>query len=754
MSGFKLILLLCSLFLATGSTFAQDWVIHSTSDNSEVTKRHETGSVVDGNKLYVLGGRGNRPVQVFDSSQNKWSTLAPLPMELHHFQPVALDGYIYVIGAFTCCYPDEPSISDIYRLNLATNTWETFGTIPAARLRGSTGTVVYNNKIYLIGGNTNGHSGGAVDWFDEYDPATGTWRTLPDSPNARDHFSAAMVGNKLVAVAGRQTNRSFGGMVAATDVYDFATNSWSSKVSIPTPRAGTMLGVKDGSVIIMGGETDTQVEAHDEVEAYDVDGNKWRTLPPLDQGRHGGAGGVIANTLHAITGNLFRGGGQEVSLHETLNLADSDNDGIFNFEDTVDNNISPDSDNDGLTDSQETELQTDPQNPDSDNDTLTDAEEVNQHQTNPLDQDSDNDGLQDAEEINNNTDPLDADTDADGLSDIDELQTHKTNPGSPDSDGDSLTDFDELQLHFTDPLLADTDNDGLNDNEEVNTYNSDPNAWDSDGDGISDATEVAEGTNLTNPDQDSDGILNSAEGNADPDGDSIPNFQDLDSDNDGISDTLENGLTDDNNDGKLDSGSDASDALLDTDQDGVSNIADIDSDQDGLTDIAESGQANSNEGRVPAAEFTDSNQNGWHDALEGAIPVDTDQDTTPDFLDLDSNDNGITDIVESGIIDADNDGKIDTFIDTNSDGLHDDVEGLERIPDASIPDTDNRGEQASVEEAQTKSLATSSSGGGCTIGKSGAGSDPLLPLVVLIFAAALMQRRRCHPQPHRERNRR
>ncbi len=725
MSGIKSFLLLCGLFLAAGSTFAQDWQIHTTTDNSEVIKRHETGSVVEGSKIYVLGGRGNKPVQVFDSSQNKWSTLAPLPLELHHFQPVVLNGYIYVIGAFTCCYPTEPSVSDIYRLNIATNTWETFGTIPAARLRGSTGTVVYNNKIYLVGGNTNGHSGGAVDWFDEYDPATGSWRSLPDAPNARDHFSAAIVGNKLVAAAGRQTNITFGGMVAATDVYDFDTGRWTASVNIPTPRAGTMLGIKDGNVIIMGGETDTQVQAHDEVEAYHVASNAWRSLPRLDQGRHGGAGGVIANTLHAITGNLFRGGGSDVSTHETLSLADSDNDGIFNFEDTVDNNINLDSDNDGLTDAEESELLTNPQNPDSDNDTLTDGEEVNEHNTNPLDPDTDNDGLPDADELNNNTSPTDADTDGDGLSDIDELQTHLTNPNSADSDADTLSDIDELQIHFTDPLLADTDNDGLSDSEEVLTFNSDPNAPDTDGDGLSDATEAAEGTSLTNLDQDGDGILNIAEGNTDADGDSIPNFLDLDSDNDGIPDVLENGLIDDNNDGTLDSTivPDSAASLLDTDQDGVINILDIDSDQDGLTDINESGNSNKNIARVPDTTFIDTNQNGWHDPLEGTVPVDTDQDTTPDYLDLDSNDDGITDIVTSGIIDADSNGTVDTFTDDNSDGLHDDLAGLARVPNMLKEVTNNPG-------------------GGCTIGHSGAGSDPLLPLAALVFAAALMRRRR------------
>lgn len=686
MSGIRTTILLCGLLLAGGDVIAQNWVDHTTANNSNVIKRHETGSVVNDNKLYVLGGRGNKPVQVFDSSSNRWNTLAPLPLELHHFQPVVHNGYLYVIGAFTCCYPVEDKVSDIYRLNLANNSWEIHGQMPTARLRGSAGTVVYNNKIYLIGGNTNGHSGGAVDWFDEYDPATGNWRILDDAPNARDHFSAAMVGNRLVAAGGRKTAGGFGGMVAATDVYNFATNNWKTGEPIPTPRAGTMLGVKSGNVIVIGGETDTQVESHDEVEAYDVINDTWRTLPALDEGRHGGAGGTIGNTLHAITGNLFRGGGNEVTTHEKLNVSDTDNDGLFNFEDNTNDNTQ-DSDNDGLTDLEEQQLQTDAQNPDSDNDGLSDGEEVMQY----------------------NTDPRSSDTDNDGLSDIDELQTYKTDPTKKDTDGDSLTDGDELQQHSTDPLLRDSDNDGLEDNVEIETYGSNPNAWDSDGDGVSDATEAAEGTGLNNDDEDNDGITNIAEGSEDADGDTVPDFKDLDSDNDGIPDLVENGRPDNNNDGMLDSATDTASAeLFDADGDGIANYLDLDSDQDGLSDLSEFGQPDSpTTGRVIPENFIDANNNGWHDPLEGLAVPDTDGDATPDFLDLDSDDDGTADTAESNVIDTDNDGMIDEITDENSDGIDDELEGQ-------------------VTDAQSKK---------------GGGSDPLLPAYLLGITLLAMRRR-------------
>ncbi len=812
-----------SILGLTTATVAQaqtDWVDHSTSNNSTVTARHETGSVVSGNKLYVLGGRGNRPVQVFDSVQNKWSNLAPLPKELHHFQPVVVNGGLYVIGAFTCCYPEETNVSDIYRLDLASNNWQVVGSIPADRLRGSAGAVVRNNKIYLIGGNTNGHSGGAVRWFDEYNPATGSWTVLPDAPRARDHFSAAVVGNKLIAAAGRTTNLSFGGMIGPTDSYDFNTGNWSSVKAIPTPRAGAVIGVKNGNLIVMGGETDTQLEAHDEVEAYDVAGNNWRSLPALKTGRHGGAGGVVGNTLHAITGNTYRGGGQEVKDHETLNLSDSDNDGRFDFEDdSTGTGTNPlplvDSDNDGLTDQEEATHQTNPQNRDSDNDSLSDGDEVNLHNTdplkndtdadgisdseeidrgtNPLKQDTDNDGLHDgdeisrgtnplvrdsdsdglsdgneitrgtdpleqdtdadglldAEEIDFGTNPLTDDTDLDGLSDIDELQTYSTDPTNPDSDGDTLKDQDELQIHFTDPLLADSDNDGLTDDAEILTYNSNPNAWDTDGDGTSDATEAAEGTNLVNPDQDGDGILNTVEGNGDLDGDSLPNYLDLDSDNDSIADIVENGKPDIDNNGRVDTSDNGTNddsttttssiqndetQLFDSDGDGIPNMFDLDSDQDGLTDLAESGRSDpDNTGRLAADVFTDTNQDGWQDGIANPA-LDTDNDATPDYLDLDSDDDGIADSVEYGWsdLDVDADGRLDLVSDSNADGLHDSVAGVPPV----TADEDQDGMPDAIDPEFNPTRA---SGGGCTISAS---TDPLLPMAALTVISLIAVRRR------------
>ncbi len=65
-----------------------------------------------------------------------------------------------------------------------------------------------------------------------------------------------------------------------------------------------------------------------------------------------------------------------------------------------------DPDRDGLTNLQEYELGTDPNNPDTDGDGLLDGDEVNKYHTNPLLPDTDGDGIPDGVEVQTGTDPL------------------------------------------------------------------------------------------------------------------------------------------------------------------------------------------------------------------------------------------------------------------------------------------------------------------------------------------------------------
>ncbi|WP_371396900.1 Ig-like domain-containing protein [Fretibacter rubidus] len=194
----------------------------------------------------------------------------------------------------------------------------------------------------------------------------------------------------------------------------------------------------------------------------------------------------------------------------------------------------------------------------------------------------------------------------------------------------------------------------------------------------------------------------------DTDGDGINDVDDVDDDNDGILDTLETG---------------------DTDGDGIINSLDIDADNDGITDNIE---AQSTAGYIApsgtAAGITDVNNDGLDDNYDarntangGAgltasstaatiadaliTPVNSDAgaatgaDATPDYLDRDSDGDGVSDTVEAGLTgtatglsnaanDADSDGLFDIFDAQNGTNISDGFnvnEGISPL-DGTLPD--------------------------------------------------------------------
>lgn len=345
------------------------------------------------------------------------------------------------------------------------------------------------------------------------------------------------------------------------------------------------------------------------------------------------------------------------------------------------------------------------------------------------DLDSDGDGIPDGVERRGSGSFLPADTDADGAADYREQDSD--NDGVPDSvevglnllqpddsNGDGIPDFQDADTQnqgnagpvdpVDPPEVADHDNDGQSDSIDL----------DDDNDGLSDIEEGngdsdSDGVvNSLDRDSDNDGVLDSREafvrdpvtGNltaivADTDADSIPDYLDLDSDNDGIFDSLEANRDAISSSGRLASAVDvdafglaagAHDRLSDTDKDGVADMIDLDSDNDGLLDVLEAQNADSDlDGRIDS--FTDLNSDGADDSLEGnAVQlIDTDMDRIADVRDLDSDQDGLSDLVENygAAFDLDNNGLLDNFVDANGDGLDDNVAASL----APLTDTDNDG---------------------------------------------------------------
>lgn len=286
----------------------------------EAQERHENAMAIVGNNIILIGGRGNKTLDILNTETLEWSQGAQPPFEIHHFQAVVLDGLLYVIGAFTGGWPHETPLSHVLIYDVTEDIWITGPGIPENRRRGAAGAAIYNKKIYLVNGIINGHTSGWVTWFDEYDPYRNTWKVLPDAPVARDHFQAVVVADQLFVAGGRRSgsvdNDGFAGTVKQTNVYDFNSGTWEVLPDIPTPRAGTATVVYNGNPIVLGGESDFQEAAHNEVEMFEITSGTWKKLPSMKQGRHGTQAAEIANNIIIGAGSGNRGGGPELKSFE------------------------------------------------------------------------------------------------------------------------------------------------------------------------------------------------------------------------------------------------------------------------------------------------------------------------------------------------------------------------------------------------------------------------------------------------------
>lgn len=305
----------------TNETPELKWQWVTSSDGSELIARHEAAFVTVGSKFFLLGGRGVRPVSIFDTDMAVWSDGSEPPIEIHHFQPVVYEDKIYIIGGMTGPFPNETPLDKIYIYEPATDIWLEGDEIPEERRRGSTGNILHNGKIYMACGIKNGHVGDHKNWLDRYDPLTGEWEILSDAPRPRDHFQAVLADDNIYLAGGRNTGKEPGDIFAATisevDVYDVGSDTWTTlSNTIPTERAGTAAILFDGKVVIAGGESPAQEKAHDEVEALDLTTNEWKTLPNLIEGRHGTGLVLFEDELYIASGSGNRGGSPELSSTE------------------------------------------------------------------------------------------------------------------------------------------------------------------------------------------------------------------------------------------------------------------------------------------------------------------------------------------------------------------------------------------------------------------------------------------------------
>ncbi|KAG2387885.1 hypothetical protein C9374_000735 [Naegleria lovaniensis] len=138
------------------------------------TKRGDSMTLTYNNRGYVIGGflegdfcNPTGIVEMYDPSQNKWTTQKPLAHARGDGAAIMIDANLFVLGGETkdkSCNFSVP-VADVEKFDLRTSSWSDFVSLPTVRFR-QTGEI-FGEVMYVFGGqieNSTAKEYTVLDW--------------------------------------------------------------------------------------------------------------------------------------------------------------------------------------------------------------------------------------------------------------------------------------------------------------------------------------------------------------------------------------------------------------------------------------------------------------------------------------------------------------------------------------------------------------------------------------------------------------
>ncbi len=196
-------------------------------------------------------------VLTYDLTTNKWGSVAPLPSAQSCGGIGYSNGHLYYFGGINAA--DTQDLSTTYSLDLTrpSSPWVARAAMPNAR--NHVGYATLNNLIYAVGGEHKyDQTGGNVAEVDVYNPATNVWTKAASLPFTWGsvHTNVLVINNKIVVVGG-QTNGGYDGIyIANIEAFNPSTNKWSAVGLLPEANEGESVAYIDNKLFVVDGTVD------------------------------------------------------------------------------------------------------------------------------------------------------------------------------------------------------------------------------------------------------------------------------------------------------------------------------------------------------------------------------------------------------------------------------------------------------------------------------------------------------------------
>ncbi|MEK7400009.1 MAG: kelch repeat-containing protein [Candidatus Poribacteria bacterium] len=187
-------------------------------------------------------------------SSAKWTKKADMPIALFMVSASDVNGKIYIIGTDV-----NRSLMTVLEYDPVTDKWmsksDAIATGNFSLSTGSSSICAMNGKIYVFGGVSS--DGKILSTVEEYDPATNTWTKKADMPTPRYVFSTSAVDGKIYAIGGMGGTNSINDVDvkihSTVEEYDPAADTWTKKADAPMARVMFSTSVVNGKIYTIGG---------------------------------------------------------------------------------------------------------------------------------------------------------------------------------------------------------------------------------------------------------------------------------------------------------------------------------------------------------------------------------------------------------------------------------------------------------------------------------------------------------------------
>jgi N-acetylneuraminic acid mutarotase len=272
----------------------------------------DQGTVTVGSNLYTFAGVSTSIIATANKfNGTTWSSVASVPTALEYPTVVSDGTSAYIINGVT---GTGDSTNTLYRYNPATNDYTTLATSNSSTSSWNAAGAYLNGKIYKIGGyHSAAGASSSLATVEIYDIASNTWSTGASYPLSQGWESAFVSGN-FIYVAGGLAAEAGSLPSTKTYRYDPSTNTWddASIADLPLSRWGAASSqtAYNGGWVLAGGYvngTDASNLSNTAVEWNPVT-NTWSSLPSMGQARSRMTGAVLNGAFYVIGGRSTAGG--------------------------------------------------------------------------------------------------------------------------------------------------------------------------------------------------------------------------------------------------------------------------------------------------------------------------------------------------------------------------------------------------------------------------------------------------------------